>query len=136
MGIEPYIIASSVVAVAAQRLVRLLCPHCKKEYLPSQADIHFLQQMKAPPGYTLYGPGGCTVCDFTGNLGRTAVKEIIVTDSKVRDMVVEKSKASDIEEYLAKEKDQRFMVDDALSLILSGKVYIREILSLPQLFDD
>jgi type IV pilus assembly protein PilB len=136
MGVEPYIVASSIVSVTAQRLVRLLCNHCKKEYEASPADIGFLHRMGATGDeYKLCSPGACMYCDYTGHLGRTAVKEIVMTDPAIRDMVVDKAKASDIENYLRRERGQKLMVDDVTQLVLDGSVYIKEILNMPQLFD-
>jgi type IV pilus assembly protein PilB len=136
MGVEPYIVASSIVSVTAQRLVRLLCNHCKKEYRASPADISFLHRMGAAgDDFKLCGPGACMYCDYTGHLGRTAVKEVVMTDPMIRDLVVDKAKASDIENYLRRERGQKLMVDDVLELVLDGSVYINEILNMPQLFD-
>ncbi len=133
MGIEPYMIASSVVAVVAQRLVRVICPHCKEVYTPTEADRIFLNRLNANVS-TLYIGTGCERCEFTGSLGRTSVHEVILTDSVVRDMIMEKAKSTDIENYLLKEKNQKLLIDDALTLLKEGKIFLKELLNLTQTF--
>ncbi len=136
MGIEPYVVASSVVMVVAQRLVRMICPYCKQEYKPTQADIAFLSQINVELNdRPLYKGKGCERCDHTGHLGRTAVMEVIPTDYKLRDMIVEKAKSADIEDYLTKQKNQRYMLDNAVDLVFAGKVTIHELLNLTQILE-
>jgi type IV pilus assembly protein PilB len=132
MGIEPYIVASSMISVIAQRLVRLICPHCKETYVPTQADSNFLETLGVPENPSLYKGKGCEYCEYTGNLGRTSVMEIVNNDHNIRELVVNKAKTNDIEEYLTKEREQKYLLHNALDLVLEGKIYIRELLHLAQ----
>ncbi len=133
MGIEPYMIASSVVAVVAQRLVRVICPHCKEVYTPTEADRIFLNGLNANVS-PLYIGTGCERCEFTGSLGRTSIHEVILTDGVIRDMIMEKAKSADIEKYLLTEKHQKLLIDDALTLLKEGKIFLKELLNLTHTF--
>lgn len=132
MGIEPYVVASSVVAVVAQRLLRLICPHCKKPQTLTEADRHFLQGLGAGNPPALYYGAGCERCDYTGYLGRSAIFEIVATDPHLRDMIVSKAKSSDIEQYLTRERNQKYMLDHGLQLVMDGKVALGELMTLTQ----
>ena len=87
IGIPPYLIASSVVGIVAQRLVRTICPDCKEEYVPSQDSLARLNldQNKLP--FKFYRGAGCPNCNNTGFKGRTAIEEIMVIGSKVRELI-------------------------------------------------
>ncbi len=135
MGVEPYIIASSIIAVVAQRLVKLVCPHCKYEYDLSEADLRFFERLNTEPPKKLHNGKGCEKCDFTGSYGRVAVMEVILTDHKIRDMIMSKATDEEIEAYLKEHKNQRFMIDNAVDLVNSGKVSIQELLTLVQSLD-
>jgi type II secretion system protein E len=96
MGVEPYLVASTIEGVLAQRLVRLLCPRCKEAYRPSSDDLphDFLD-----PPEKLYRPVGCRVCRETGYMGRSGVYELLITDTTVRHMCVERASSGDILAY-------------------------------------
>lgn len=86
MGIEPFMVASSVVGIISQRLVRLLCPHCKKAYSASQGELELLG--KSPDSeLTLYRAVGCPMCRSRGYMGRTAVHEIMMMSTKIKDNI-------------------------------------------------
>ncbi len=135
MGVEPYVIASSIIAVIGQRLVRLICTGCKAEYTPTEADKNFYKNMNVDMPDKLYHGKGCEKCDYTGFFGRTGVFEVIITDANVRNMIMAKAKSTDIEDYLIEHKHQRFMLDNALDLVNEGKIFIRELLTLTQTFE-
>ena len=73
MGVEPYIVASAVVGVISQRLVRLVCPHCKREYEPDEKELSLWE---GPRPKAFYRGSGCAHCNFTGYFGRTAIHEV------------------------------------------------------------
>ena len=135
MGIEPYIVASSVVAVVAQRLVRLICPRCKEEYATTPEEAAMLKRIGEKAPATLHRGKGCEFCEYTGHLGRTAVLEVVSTDAKLRDLVVSKANAVDIETYL-NSKSQRYMLDNALDLVRTGQIRLKELLVFTQLFEE
>ena len=126
MGLEPYVVASSVVGVVAQRLVKLICPKCRAVYTPTGADISYLHSLGMEDIPTLYYGAGCDACNNTGHYGRTAVHEIVKTDNAIRDMVVGHKKTQDILGYL-KNKNQKFLMDNALDLLREGKTDIFEL---------
>lgn len=126
MGLEPYIVASSVVGVVAQRLVKLICSKCKAVYTPTSADIVYLHSLGMEEIPTLYYGTGCDACNNTGHYGRTSVHEIVKTDNTIREMVVSHKKTQDILGYL-KNKKQKFLMDNALDLLREGKIDIFEL---------
>jgi general secretion pathway protein E len=99
MGVEPYLVASTVEGILAQRLIRLLCKHCKKEtpvdndYLPPD----FPQKLEQ-----LYVPIGCRHCRESGFSGRSGVHELLVSDPEVRHLCAERASAGVIRDYALK----------------------------------
>lgn len=96
MGIEPYLIADSVVGVIAQRLVRRLCPKCKQGRSASRYEKEMLGYPKEMP-LTVYEPCGCTQCNNTGYWGRIGVYEIMAISQKIKDVISKHGSADDIE---------------------------------------
>ncbi len=97
MGVEPFLVASSVIGIIAQRLVRRICPNCKEIYRPDKADLLALSM---PPelweGVTLHKGKGCEACKYLGYKGRIAIYEIIPMTDRLRELTVAKCSASDI----------------------------------------
>ncbi len=81
MGVEPFLLSTSLLAVMSQRLVRRLCPHCRQQE-PANADT--ARQMEIAPGTALWQPRGCAECGFTGYRGRTGIHELLQVDDRVR----------------------------------------------------
>ncbi|AHG18859.1 general secretion pathway protein GspE [Chania multitudinisentens RB-25] len=81
MGIEPFLLSTSLLAVLAQRLVRTLCPDCRQPYA---ADQELARQMAISPGTPLWQPKGCQKCGYTGYRGRTGIHELLLIDDRVR----------------------------------------------------
>lgn len=108
IGIEPYLVASSVEAFIAQRLVRLICPECKKidTAVPENIRLIIMQDMaKIKPGsddskkieeIKFYRGQGCKECNFTGFKGRTAIHEILVVDKSIRELMLKKASTDEI----------------------------------------
>ncbi len=97
MGVEPFLIASSVEGVLAQRLVRVLCPVCKQPYKPDDDLIRQLNMTREDPSNIQFmRPAGCESCRYTGYSGRTSIVEIVKMDEAVRRMVVNNSSASQV----------------------------------------
>jgi len=87
MGIAPYLAASSVIAVLAQRLVRMICPHCKKPYHPTAEDLANTG-LDSSQEYTFYRGEGCDKCSSQGYTGRTAVFELMIMNAELREVVL------------------------------------------------
>ncbi|MCC5875084.1 MAG: Flp pilus assembly complex ATPase component TadA [Candidatus Sumerlaeia bacterium] len=97
MGVEPFLIASSVEGVLAQRLVRVLCPQCKQSYRPDPGLVRQLNMTRDnPDNIDFKRPGGCEACRYTGYAGRTCIIEMVRMDEAVRRKVVTNSSASDV----------------------------------------
>lgn len=97
MGVEPYLVSSSVEGVMAQRLVRVLCSHCKQPYRPS--DENAPADFPKPYPEELWKPVGCRECSETGYAGRTAIFELLRTDDGLRQLCVERASTAQIRRY-------------------------------------
>ncbi|EJZ5965981.1 Flp pilus assembly complex ATPase component TadA, partial [Escherichia coli] len=81
MGIPPFLLSTSLLAVLAQRLVRTLCPRCRQS---CQASAELAKDMDIPPETTIWQPAGCQHCSFTGYHGRTGLHELLLIDDRIR----------------------------------------------------
>jgi type II secretory ATPase GspE/PulE/Tfp pilus assembly ATPase PilB-like protein len=125
MGIEPYLIAAVLRGSIAQRLVRKLCPHCKKEISPDKKTQSLLAKYGIKDGI-LFKEGGCGACGFTGYKGRTVVNEIFTVDSAAEEMILQKRPAAEIARN-AKKNGMKTMAQDALEKALRGITALSEI---------
>jgi general secretion pathway protein E len=85
MGVEPFLLASSLLGVLAQRLVRRLCPECRRPYTPDATELALLSQSAVPR--ELYAASGCPTCNMTGYRGRTGIYELLTVDEELRRMI-------------------------------------------------
>jgi len=97
MGIEPFMMSSSVVGIIAQRLVRRLCPQCKEEFKPDENDLEVLD-LKEGEEATIYRAKGCNNCNNTGYKGRIAVYEIMTISREVKEMISKNANSDDIKD--------------------------------------
>lgn len=131
MGIPRYLVADSLLAAISQRLVRKLCPKCKKEHLTTKEEMEMLNLKEAR---MIYEADGCPYCNHTGYYGRTAVFEIMVVDEKVRDIVMNPNFTSDmLNEYL--EKNMRSLLENAKTRVLAGETSIEEYEKLEEVIE-
>ena len=86
MGVEPFLLSSSLIGLMAQRLIRTLCPHCRDPYEPDDAERELLE-IPAREKVTIYRPVGCDVCRHTGYLGRSGIHELFEVDEAMRTMI-------------------------------------------------
>ncbi|HOU21183.1 MAG TPA: GspE/PulE family protein [Kiritimatiellia bacterium] len=128
MGIEPFLVASSVEALVAQRLIRRLCPHCKR---PWPVDRPFLESLSFPmdklPTGTICEPAGCEECRGTGYIGRTGIYEILVVTDAIRQMVVDRQSAADIKQY-ALANGMHTLRMDGWRKVLAGVTTLEEVI--------
>ena len=128
MGVEPFLVASSVEALIAQRLIRRLCPHCKK---PWTVDMPFLEKLGFPldwlPTGTICEPTGCEECRGTGYIGRTGIYEILVVTDTIRQMIVDRESAADIKTQ-ALEHGMRTLRMDGWRKVLAGVTTFEEVI--------
>ena len=126
MGIEPYLIADSTIGVIAQRLVRRLCPECKK---PKKADAEELEMLMLEPDadVTVYEPCGCTKCDGTGFRGRIGVYEIMEVTQPLKNIISKHGTAEEIKEK-ALEEGMNTLRMAATKYVLEGITSIPEMM--------
>ena len=125
MGIEPFLLSSSLLAVLSQRLVRTLCPDCKKPHTPDASELEVLGQ-NATSETTIYKPHGCAACNQTGYRGRTGIHELLLVDEKVREMMHEGVGEQAIERYIRKTTPS--IREDGCSKVLAGATSLEEVL--------
>jgi len=125
MGIEPFLLSSSLSAVLAQRLVRKLCPDCKRPYVAQASDCVALgiKKDKAP---TIYEPVGCDSCNGIGYKGRLGVYELVLVDEALRGMIHDGASEQQLETYARKSTPG--IGDEAHRLVTAGVTSIEEIL--------
>jgi len=87
IGMPPYLIASSVVGVIAQRLVRVICPGCKEEYIPSSEELSRISMSQNELPFKFYRGTGCAACNNTGYKGRTSIEEVMIMGYKIRELI-------------------------------------------------
>ena len=125
IGVESYLLASSLLGVLAQRLVRCLCPDCKKSYRPTTEENQLMEF--SVPLKKVYRPVGCETCRQTGYVGRTGIHELVVIDDKIRTMIHNQTPEQEIRTY-ASSLGQRTLRQDGQRLLKEGITSIEEIL--------
>ncbi|WP_334049393.1 type II secretion system ATPase GspE [Alteromonas gracilis] len=125
MGIEPFLLSSSLLAVLSQRLVRTLCSDCKKPHTPDASELEVLGQ-SATSDTTIYKPHGCAACNQTGYRGRTGIHELLLVDEKVREMMHEGVGEQAIERYIRTSTPS--IREDGCSKVLAGETSLEEVL--------
>ena len=128
MGVEPYLVASSLEAVLAQRLVRVLCKHCKEEDHSPAAEA-FKQQIGIPASTVIYRSVGCRECRNTGFFGRHAIFEWMDSSNEIRQMILTRA-SSDVIRDTAHRAGMRTLAEDGWRLVRQGITTVEEVLSV------
>jgi general secretion pathway protein E len=131
MGVEAFLLASSVVGVMSQRLVRLLCPHCKQTYLSTASEQ---QKLGIIESVTLHLARGCQQCSYIGYRGRTGIYELITIDNTLRNMIHEGIGQHTLEAYAHKKNES--IQQDGIRRVLTGDTTLEEILRVTQEAND
>ncbi|MCF8009762.1 MAG: GspE/PulE family protein [Clostridiales bacterium] len=128
MGIQPYLVASSVVVVAAQRLVRKICPYCRESYWPEpgSTEYDFINSF-VDEDIKLYKGPGCDYCNYTGYSGRISIQEIMPVTAAIRYCLKEKASIEEIREAALKEGMTSFL-EDGVHKALQGITSVEEIM--------
>ena len=127
LGIEPYLVASSLSAVLAQRLVRRICPECAESYPPSSTDLEFLgMEPQNMIGQLLWRGSGCDSCRRSGYRERLGVFELLVINAAIRDQIQTQANATEIRDT-AVTHGMKLLRDDCLAKLLAGKTTIEEV---------
>lgn len=133
MGIEPFLVSSSLECLIAQRLVRVICPKCKQ---PLKAQKEILDQMRGaidfdPQTISLYEGKGCEFCRFTGYKGRTAIYEIIVISEAIREMILTRASSQQIKQKAVTE-GMRTLRQDGFQKVIKGITTFSEVVRVTQ----
>ncbi|MBO1223411.1 MAG: Flp pilus assembly complex ATPase component TadA [Candidatus Scalindua sediminis] len=128
MGLKPYLITASLLAVISQRLVRKICPECKEEYRPGK-DI--FSELKIPEselkGRHFYIGKGCSNCDNTGYRGRMAIVEIMETNDEINSLIIEESSTETIKKA-ARKNGMRTLLETGLNAASNGLTTLEELI--------
>jgi general secretion pathway protein E len=125
MGVEPFLLSSSLIGVMAQRLVRRLCNHCKRPYLAGRADCELLgADANNPP--TIYAPVGCPQCNNLGYSGRGGLFELVVVDDQMRTMIHDGVNEQILDAQARKKTPS--LRQDGMRRVLAGETSLEEVL--------
>lgn len=135
IGVEPFMVAPSIIAVLSQRLVRRICRECKVKYIASPGEMKYfgLSDTETPP--ELYKGGGCSVCAGTGYSGRLAIHELVIATNEIQELILQKAASHTIARaaYAAGYRSMRF---DGLKKALRGFTTLDEILRVTTAQED
>jgi type IV pilus assembly protein PilB len=138
MDLEPFLIASSLEAVLAQRLVRTLCRYCREPYRPDEEEMEMLglpEEWRKDENLRFYRSVGCAACDFVGSKGRVGIFEMMMVDENVRDMILNRAMAHDLRKY-ARNHGMLTLREEGLIKAAQGVVSVEELLVHTDRYDD
>lgn len=124
MGVEPFLVASSLVLASAQRLMKAICPNCKEE---AQIPKKVLERLGIKSD-KFYKGKGCSKCNSTGYYGRFGILEALLVDDKVRDMIMAKAPSDEIKDYAIKHLGMKTLRDNAFENFTNGVTTLEEVL--------
>ena len=127
MGAEPYMVAETLLGAVAQRLIRKICPYCKKIYKPEKEEIEKIKKYIKDENITFYKGTGCKMCNFSGYLGREMISEVLIITEEMSNLIAEGKERSAILQ-IAKAAGFISMVEDAILKLKEGVTTIEEIL--------
>jgi general secretion pathway protein E len=128
MGVEPFLVASSLAGVLAQRLVRMICPRCKESYEPSALERSYFD---SSPPEVLWRGAGCAKCNHTGYLGRLGIFELLVVESGLTQMITERTDSQSIKSH-AVSRGMKTLRSDGLDKVKAGVTTLEELLRVTQ----
>ncbi|MBN1805966.1 MAG: type II secretion system ATPase GspE [Sedimentisphaerales bacterium] len=131
MGIEPYLVCSSVIGIMAQRLVRIICPKCKAPYKPGEDELELFDAKLKLNKENLYHGTGCSNCINTGYLGREGIFELMTIDDEIRESIIANAGSNRIKQIAIK-KGMFTLRQDGLRKALAGNTTIKEVLRVAQ----
>jgi general secretion pathway protein E len=126
MGVQPFLIASSLAGILAQRLIRVLCNECKEEYEPTEYDLKLLDVQAIPENSKMCRPKGCLKCGYTGYSGMTVVAELLVITDEIRPLILMKADASTVKREAIK-GGMKTLRQDAFDKVCRGITSVEEV---------
>ncbi len=126
MGVEPFLVASSLIGATAQRLIRKICLRCKKSYSPPSNVLEHLG-FQVEEGLTFYKGEGCDGCNHTGYKGRMAITEILPITSEIQKLIMRNASSKEISSE-AKKNGMKTLIDDALTKAAEGLTTLEEVI--------
>jgi type II secretory ATPase GspE/PulE/Tfp pilus assembly ATPase PilB-like protein len=133
LGIEPYLVSSSLIAVVAQRLVRVICEKCREPYTPTREEIESIGlKQEDVHGDTIFKGRGCNHCLGTGYWGRTGIYEILPVNENIRQRITERAPANEIKQWAVSAGMKTLRMDGAQK-VLKGVTSIEEVVRVTQL---
>jgi general secretion pathway protein E len=130
MGVELFMLSSSLIGVLAQRLIRVLCPQCKQPHSAAEVDRPVLNLGPDDPLPTLYSADGCRQCNFTGYRGRRGIFELIEINEVIRGMIHDGAAEQEIEQYARHSTPSIYQ--DGIRHVLNGETSLEEVLRVTQ----
>lgn len=130
MGVEPYLVSSSLLGVMAQRLVRKLCTECRVQHEADEGEQRLLG-LSDNPAATIYYPGGCSKCAWTGYRGRTGIYELVVVTDEIQHLIHDRKGEQSLRK-LAHESGMRSLREDGLAKVMAGITSLEEVLRVTQ----
>ncbi|MDD2997908.1 MAG: ATPase, T2SS/T4P/T4SS family [Candidatus Riflebacteria bacterium] len=127
MSVEPFLVASSIIGIMAQRLVRMICEECKEEYQPAPAVIKRSKLLYQAGKTKVYQGQGCVKCNQTGYRGRTTITELLIPNERIKELIIEKSATSVIKNEAMKQ-GMRTLRQDGLAKVLRGITTLSEVI--------
>lgn len=132
IGVEPYLVTSSLIGVIAQRLVRKLCPKCKKKYKPSQEELAAAgYQTTSARDVTFYKPAGCKECRNIGYKGRIGIFELLILTNETKELIVRKAPAYELKN-IAQKSGMKTLQEDGFEKVKQGITSLSEILRVTE----
>ena len=133
LGVEPYLVSSSVIAIIAQRLVRRICPDCKQPAEPQENDLRMLGLDAAAEArdHTFYVGAGCDRCFQTGYRGRTGIYELMLVNEEIQNLIYNRENAGTIKKVALNAGLQTLRMDGARK-VLAGMTTVSEVLRVTQ----
>jgi general secretion pathway protein E/type IV pilus assembly protein PilB len=130
MGVEPFLVSSSISGVLAQRLVRRICKHCVEEYAPDAKDLP--GDFKLHKGQRIFKGRGCRDCRNTGYRGRLGIFELLLITDELREMIVQRKSATDML-TIARKQGLKLMREDGWSKVLKGMTTVEEVVRVTKI---
>jgi type II secretory ATPase GspE/PulE/Tfp pilus assembly ATPase PilB-like protein len=127
MGVEPFLVTSTVVGVLAQRLVRSLCPQCREPYEPTAEELAALHLTAEQLEHHLMRPVGCEACQGIGYKGRSGLYELLVMSEALRPLIIERASVGAVRGQ-ARAEGMRSLREDGIAKVLAGITTVEEMM--------